>query len=323
MNGMSNYFEVERQAERLFSMPSDRISEIATDQHLTPASMWVPPGVRQCFLKLQDVLSTENQKVWQQAARSPFHHSYLVNMLYRADNADTANELCDVLKKFDALNPRAEVGPLLGVLMYRGHSFAGLEWGDRFQPELMKAADEIKPSESDLQALDDTCRWTNRFYRSPAEYATTYTLRGALEQRKLDCVRATDMIGAIFRNSGRARFGHVRWCCETGTHSVAAYLGVENNQLETRVVDGLMPPEQPEVWPDCYFHGHRWPLGLDTNLQPYAVELYVRGLDSYVWAEGYIVRGPNAGWLMTAGIPYSTHRQAPSTRKVFDGPYPQ
>ena len=48
---------------------------------------------------------------------------------------------------------------------------------------------------------------------------------------------------------------------------------------------------------------------------PYAVELYVRGLDNYLWAEGYIVRGPNAGTLTTARIPYSTHRLDESTRK--------
>ena len=127
--------------------------------------------------------------------------------------------------------------------MYRGHSFAGLEWGDRYQPELVQAADEIKPDETDLQALMDACRWTNHFYRSPATYSPILTLRAALEQKKLDCVRSTDMIGAIFRNAGRTRFGHVRWCSETGAHSVAAYLGVENEHLKTQLVDGLMPPE--------------------------------------------------------------------------------
>jgi len=42
-----------------------------------------------------------------------------------------------------------------------------------------------------------------------------------------------------------------------------------------------------------------------------------------VWAEGYIVRGPNAGTLMTAAIPYSTQRLKADTKKVFEGPYPE
>ena len=52
------------------------------------------------------------------------------------------------------------------MLMYRGHSFAGLEWADRFRPELVKAADQIGPNESDVQAMQDACQWTNKFYQA-------------------------------------------------------------------------------------------------------------------------------------------------------------
>jgi hypothetical protein len=323
LNGLGNYYEVERQAERLFSMPIDRVSEITLNEHLTPASMWVVPGVRDAFLKLEAVLSPENQKTWEQAAQTPYQHSYLINMLYRCTQANTTDEVAETLKKLDARLPHATVGELTSVLMYRGHSFAGLEWSDRFRPELMAAADEIKEDESDQDALLEACRWTNRFY-DPSNYGVTFTLRDALEHKRLDCVRATDMIGAIFRNAGRARFGHVRWCAETAGHSVAAYLGTDSNgHSDVSVADGLNPPAEPEHWPDAYFHGHAWPAGMTSNPTPYCVELYIRGLDSYIWAEGYIVRGPNAGELTTASIPYSTHRKDAATTKVFDGPYPQ
>ena len=158
----------------------------------------------------------------------------------------------------------------------------------------------------------------------PTESDDYPELRDALEKRELDCVRATDMIGAIFRNAGRTRFGHVRWCAGTAAHSVAAYLGRDGDQSRTLIVDGLMPADKPEVWPDAYFHGHRWPPqpGVQNPPTPYAVELYARGLDNYIWAEGYVIRGPHAGWLTTSRIPYSTHRRADSSRKVFDGPYP-
>jgi hypothetical protein len=85
----------------------------------------------------------------------------------------------------------------------------------------LHAADEIKASDSNLQALMDACQWTNHFY-DPANYGVTFTLRDALEQKKLDCVRATDMIGAIFRNAGRTRFGNVRWTASTGDWSPRA-----------------------------------------------------------------------------------------------------
>src|SRR5439155_24286257 len=142
LNGLGNYYEVERQAERLFSMPADRINEITLNQHLTPGSLWVVPGVRESFLKLESALSPENQKTWELAARTPYQHSYLINMLYRCTAADTDDEIAAVLKKLDSMNSNASVGELTSVLMYRGHSFAGLEWSDRFRPELLSAAEE-------------------------------------------------------------------------------------------------------------------------------------------------------------------------------------
>ena len=147
----------------------------------------------------------------------------MICMLYRARSADSVEFLATVLRRFDAVHPHATVSELMGVLMYRGHSYAGLEWSDRFQPELLAAASQIPAADPDDAALMAACRWTNDHYEGPKAYASTFTLRDALEQHKLDCVRATDMIGAIFRNCGRPRFGHVRWCAETNGHSVAAY----------------------------------------------------------------------------------------------------
>ena len=322
-NGIGNYCEVERQAERLFSMPPDRVNGLLHDEYLTPGSLWVLPGLRKCFLKVQDALSSQNRRTWEEAARTPYEHAYLMNMLFRTVSADATDELHAALEKFDAIHPHATVPEMMGALMYRGHSFAGLEWDDRYQPQLLRAAAKISTAKTDVQAFRAACRWTNDFYESPAGYGLTLTLRDALQEKKLDCVRATDMIGAIFRDAGRNRFGHVRWCAETTGHSVAAYLGVENGNTKTLLADGLMSGGHLEVWPDCYFHAHAWPPGLEDNPSPYALELYIRGLDSYVWAEGYIARGPNAGWLTTAAIPYSAHRLQKAARKVFEGPYPK
>ena len=321
-NGIANYYEIERQAERIFSMPADRIEELTDNEHLTDASLWIMPGSREAFLEMKSVLGPANQASWDRAARTPFHHSYLINMLFRSTHANTADEMRTALKKFDSITPNATVGELMGALMYRGHSFAGLEWGDRFETELIDASDEIDPSETDSEALLEAAKWTKDFGK-PGIYMSTLTLRDALKRKQLDCIRATDMIGAIFRNAGRTRFGHVRWSTETLGHSVAAYLGTENGKPRTMIVDGLNPPEQPEIWPDAYFKGHAWPVNMTDNPTPYAVELYGRGIDSYVWFEGYIVRGPNAGYLTTAEVPYAHNLRKNSTRKVFDGPYPE
>jgi hypothetical protein len=323
LNALSNYYEVERQAERLFARPQLD----GTTQDLTPESLWVTPGVRGPFLELLNALGPENRKTLALAARSPFHHSYLINMLFRSGAAGSVAELEAVLKRLDARNPRASMEELLGALMYRGHPFAGLEWADRFQPALVGAGGAIEAQAGDLDAISRACRWTHEFFTSAGttSYGGSFTLREALERKRLDCVRATDMIGAIYRNSGRGDFGNIRWSDENTGHSVAARVDLGGASELVQVLDGLGgPDQQAEIWPACYFHGHAWPAALasEGNAPPYAVELYVRGLDNYIWAEGYIVRGPHAGNLTTAAIPYSPRYAAQGTRKVFDGPYP-
>jgi len=245
-----------------------------------------------------------------------------MNMLYRATRAKTMEMLTSAFKKLESATPNADANELLDVLMYRGNPFGGLEWDDRFQPELVKAGQDVPESHSNAQALMDACRWTNGLF-NPDKYGMTFTLRDSIEWKQLDCNRATDMIGAIFRNAGRARFGNIRWCAESTAHTVAAYLGVQNNTSQTLIVDALDPKEKPEVWPDAYFSGHKWPDFMPQNPPAYAVELYGRGLDNYIWLEGYVVRGPNAGYLTTAAVPFSQIRQQYTTQKVFDGPYPK
>jgi hypothetical protein len=322
LNGIGNYYEVEHQAERLFSMPADRLEELRLNHHFTSNSVSVLPGVREVYLKLRDGLSPDNQKTWDLAARSPYEHGFLVNILMRASKAGMDDELSAALKRFDAMNPHASVQSLMDALMYRGHFFAGLEWSDRFEPRLVQAAARMGDG-SDSDALRSACDWTFSFCQARASYGLTLTLRDALDQRRVDCIRATDMIGALYRDSGHANLGSARWCAETAGHAVAAQLGSADDS-RTLLADGMnFPASKLEVWPDAYFHGHAWPAGFENSPTPYAVELYVRGLDSYIWAEGYIVRGPNAGNLVKAAVPYMPQRVKASSAKVFAGPYPE
>ncbi len=53
LHGIGNYYEVEHQAERLFSMPKDRLDELALNKHFTAGSVWVTPGVRDTFLEYE------------------------------------------------------------------------------------------------------------------------------------------------------------------------------------------------------------------------------------------------------------------------------
>ncbi len=102
LNGKGNFYEVERQAEQLFSMPADRLFAIEQSKQLRPSALWVPPTAREMFLQLRSVLSADSQITWDLAARTPYQHGYLVNLLFRARTAELVDDLATVLKKFDA-----------------------------------------------------------------------------------------------------------------------------------------------------------------------------------------------------------------------------
>jgi hypothetical protein len=44
----------------------------------------------------------------------------------------------------------------------------------------------------------------------------------------------------------------------------------------TIVADALDLKKDGEVWPECYFHGHAWPPGLNNSARPYSAALYLR-----------------------------------------------
>jgi len=322
MHGAHNYLEVERQAEMLFQVPREYVEADKSDLYVTPGSVWMPPRLRTTFLALRSRLSQSNQKTWDLAARTPFEHSYMVNILYRVRESRQIFQLGTVLERFDKFEPQASLSDLMDVLMYRGHFFAGLEWADRYDARLLKAAGNL--AGDDEEVLLGAYKFTNSFYGGYKNYQNLLTLRQALDERKLDCTRATDMIGSLFRNAGRGGFYHLRWCAGTDAHTVAAAEVEHDGKRSMRIIDGLVSGlTKTEPWPDAYFNGHQWPEGLQDSPPPYAVDLYGRGLDTYVWLEGYIIRDNNAGLLVKAAVPYLPGREKASSTKVFNGPYPQ
>jgi hypothetical protein len=329
--GMCNYIEVERQAEWLFRVPREYFAlkvdgtPVVKDDGLpgVPAALWMPPRLRATYVALRGFLSPGNQAVLDAAAHSPYDRSYLANMLYRIWQADLVPQAGLVLQRFDKAHPDATKAALISVIFYRGGDPGGAaEWGDRYLPQLMDASANF--SGSNTEVLLAAQRFTRALFGGWQNYNTVVTLREALSTRKMDCIRATDMIGSLFRDSGHTGFYFVRWCAGVAGHSLAAAAVTEGAQRKIYIVDGLEDPENlADEWPNAYFHGHAWPHGyIGTKADIYAAELYVRGIDSYVWVEGYAIRGPNAGNLTRTAIPYCRSRDKNGTEKVFQGPYP-
>jgi len=329
--GILNYIEVERQAEGLFRVPREDF-ELMVDgtpvvnddgRPKVPAAVRLPPHVRTTFMALRGGLSPPNQQVWDSLAYAPYDRSCLASMLYRIWQADLGPQVGVVLQRFDKRSPQADRPALLSVIFLRaGDAAGGAEWGDRYLPQLMEASGTFGGSNS--QVLLAAQRFTRALFGDWQNLATVVTLREALSTRKMDCIRATDMIGSLYRNAGRTGFGFVRLSAGVAGHSVAAAPETDDRPARILLADGLDGSEDPpQEWPNAYFQGHPWPAGYPAQAADfYAAELYVPGIDSYVWAEGYVIRGPNAGNLTRAAIPYLPARSPEGVTRIYRGPYP-
>lgn len=319
-----NYLEVERQAEGLFQTGREYSEPAMPDTPCVPAAVWMPPAFREAFGRLRSRLSQEHQRLWDQAASSPYERSYLANILFRASQADALGPLGVVLWRFSQDNPQATVADLMDVMFHRGGAgSSGLDWADRFDERLMQQAGQMQGTAE--QVLRHAHSLTNGLFGGWQNYAgKVFTLRQALDTGKLDCIRGSDMIGSLFRNAGHAGYYAVRVSCATDGHSLAAAEIADDEGPRIAAVDSLRSDSRPVAWPSAFFGGLSWPEGYPGPRGPaFSAELTARGLDNYILVEGYIIRGRHAGTLVRAAVPYMPGRDKPSAEKVHDGPYPE
>jgi len=334
VTALNNYFEIERQAEGLFKAPREYTKAADAARDLTvgpcewpadkpapprtpsPAAVWMPPPLRDAFIEMRERLGALNQRAWDRAASLPYERSFVANHLHRAKAAGVLDALGTALERFSARHRKATVAELMDILPYRASlGMAGLEWGDRYDARLMEASRELTGDDRRTALLSAHWFAQHDVYKGKENYkGMVLTLRKALDDGKYDCIRGTDMIAAVYRNAGWPGFLNVRWCRGTSAHTIGA-VEVAGDGGERRIltVDSLFPtPRAQGAWPDSYVTGHR---------DLYSVQLNGRGLDNYVWLEGYILRGPNAGALVKAAVPYLPgHEHAGRTSLAPGGP---
>lgn len=317
-----NYLEVEHQAERLFRPDPRALATAGRPLRETPAARWMPPELRAVFLALRSPLAPATRAVWDRAAAAPYERSYLANVLHRGAASGALAAMGEVLRRFERSHPDPTVPELMDVLAYRAGLYSsGFRWADRYDPRILKAAGRLTGGRDAVARHAQ--RLTNSLLHGWRNYAgNVMTLQKALDTGTLDCVRGTDLIGALYRGAGYGEYCVLRLTCGTAGHSVGAVPGAGPGRRGLLIVDPLSARSDSRVWPSAWFDGMTWPEGYPGDRGPlFAAELCVRGLDGYVFAEGYVVRGRHAGELVRAALPYMPDRTEPGTRRVFPGPY--
>jgi len=303
-----NYLEVERQAEDVFGAGAVMTSlALYHDLSHCPAARWMPPAQRGAFLWLRSCLSPDKQGLWDAAAAAPLTRSYMVNILFRTAESQTIDALGLVLERLDRSCPVATVDELMDAVFYRAGLYSsGIDWSDRYDPRLLTVAGQIMGARRDVVQKAHTLAgnllngWENYAGGVP-------TLKQSLDLRKIDCVRGTDLIGAIYRNAGQGEYFVVRLSCGAAGHTVGAVPIDRDGRRYMQIVDSISPDIYDVEWPSAYFDGVVWPQGYPGPRGPlFSAELCVRGLDGYMFAEGYVARGPNAGRLVRAPLDHIT-----------------
>lgn len=303
--GGDNYLEVERQAEGLFWTPDAWKQADAAPVLEHHAIAFLPPTERGLFLRINEAIAGKTRDLWNEAPGTPYERSFLANMLWRAQAAEFSDGLLHAVQAYEKQHGRnPDLAGLMDVLPYRaGAFFAGMEWGDRYDPDILKASANInRPGEQGMQQA----------YAEASKGYSDYTgmvltIRAARETGRADCIRITDIMAALFRNAGQPGFRSVRMSrgvIMTGGrpnpmsgrgHTIA---GITSGSLTggrepLLTYDGLIKGGARTVYPAGY---------LDD--QTYTTEIYGRGIDSYVWMAGVIGAGENKGRFMTAVVPY-------------------
>ena len=314
-----NLVAVEHQAECLFRTAHETPAPPAQDAvDLVPASVWLRPELRPTFVRLRDCLQPGSRAAWDEAAGAPFHHAYLANVLFHVMHNDGEAAVASVLHRYEAIADRVTAEGLMDVVFHRGGDPNGGEvWSDRYHAHLMAAAATL--AGTNRQVLLAAQHFTRAAFGGWEHYGKAKTLGLALKEGHFDCINATDMIGALYRNAGRTGFYNILLAGGGGCHAMAAARVDDNGRPAIVAVDGLDTAQLSAArWPDAFFQdGIGWPAGYPRTRYPIrTAELYGRGLETYLWLEGYILRGLHAGHFQVAAVPYLPEHPRPDPEQL-------
>jgi len=302
---LSNYLIVETLAGLWLSPADAQPGALARPAGREDAAHCLPHPLRKHYRDIRSRLGERGRHLWDRAAAAPFERSYLANILRRARDGGVVDPLAVVLRRFERTNPAGTVADMMDVLFHRAGSISScIQAGDRYDPRLMAATENLSGTNDHVlrqahhaahAVLGD---WRNYQGR-------VWTIKEALDTRKLDCVRGTDIVGALYRNAGRGGCYLVRVACGSAGHSMFAVRSGRGAERRILLADSLVDEPPHLEWPEAFYDGLVWPEGYPAHRAPaYSAELGARGLDNYVFIEGYVIRGPHAGEIVRTPVPY-------------------
>ncbi|MCB9918836.1 MAG: hypothetical protein H6832_10585 [Planctomycetes bacterium] len=300
VHGEANYYEIERQAEGIFRVlePSARANEGVSLDGDPPALRHVLPTLWGAFRELRIGVPAVVLVALDDAASAPYARTRLTSVLFRGQSAGVLPPMRDALLALARRRVRVGVREVFDVLTLRAGGYScGFEWGDRFDPRILAFAKGVN-GDADSMFMA-AYRLAHANYDSSRYVGGTHTLRSALGSKAFDCIRATDLLEAIYRQAGGTGSVEVRECRGGPSHTVAGHIVLRAGGWTVAVADALRPRHEGST---------SWPDGYATSETAYAVEIYEPGLDTAIWSAGYVVCGPASGTRIDAALPFVPQR---------------
>ena len=164
---------------------------------------------RDVFGKIEKSLPKKTQLVFSKIPCIPFESSALNSNLWRYKEEKQVDNLINSLKRYSSNYKVSTINGLMEVLsIAQGAWNSSASAEDRYRPEIIDAAKVVKgtPEEAILTAHQQGRKYYVNGYRG-----SILNLHDAIKAKQYDCIRGSQLIAAIFANSGYCGVNPVRW----------------------------------------------------------------------------------------------------------------
>lgn len=166
---------------------------------------------------------TVAEKWLRDSLKKSYDLTYLNHLFWRYREENLEKEVIRLIELY-LKRPNATRLGFLEVLFYRPGAFNTSHFAqDRFIPEMWSYAQKLNVGKSRKELYQQAAQYTQEITQT-MRYGTANTLRFAFDQKTVDCIRSSNICGAILANAGVDQIYPVFLSSGGGTHALSCIL---------------------------------------------------------------------------------------------------
>lgn len=180
---------------------------------------------RAFFYRLMEHFKGSRVEDWfRESLKKSYDLSYINHLLWRYREDHQENQMIRVLENYIKRSESTTRIGMLEVLFYRAGAFqTSHHSSDRFIEEIWSYSQKLDLQETRQNLYLQAAQMTQTITR-PMRYGTSNTLRFAFDQQTVDCLRSSNICGAILANAGVDQVYPIFLSHGGGTHALTCIL---------------------------------------------------------------------------------------------------